>query len=418
MKPAASDPAPIPEGTIGYLVPEFPGQTHAFFWREVKAMEDAGARVVLFSTSRPAAGACPHGFAADARSRTAYVYPPRALPALRVLAGRPLRAARAIGYILGLRETPFPRRLRLLGLVGCAADLFDHARDKQVLHLHIHSCADAAHLGALLTILRGPSYSLTLHGDLPVYGTDHAAKMRHACFVSAVTRQLKEQIHGVLPGIKVPVIRMGVDIDEFRPAPRGETAPVEILSVSRLNPTKGHVHYLRALARLSVADVTFRYRIAGSGPAEQRISDSIVELGLAERVEMLGSVSQHDVLALLRDSDIFVLSSFGKGEAAPVAVMEAMACGLAVICSRIGGTEDMIDDGVDGILIAQQDEDALAEATGSLIAHPELRKRLGESARVRARSEFDYRINAAKLLDEILACMVGSRTESAEGRTM
>jgi glycosyltransferase involved in cell wall biosynthesis len=107
------------------------------------------------------------------------------------------------------------------------------------------------------------------------------------------------------------------------------------------------------------------------------------------------------VLKRLKESDVFVLPSFGLGEAAPVSVMEAMACGLPVVCSIIGGTPDMITNGKDGILVEQKDVDGLYSAFKMLLEDVEKRRKLGKEARLRALEAFDYRINAGKLLERI-----------------
>ena len=118
---------------------------------------------------------------------------------------------------------------------------------------------------------------------------------------------------------------------------------------------------------------------------------------------MTGTMSEAAVLELLQQADAFVLPSVGLGEAAPVSVMEAMACGLPVICSIIGGTPDMIRTGVDGLLIKQADEAALAEAMVLLAENVEERRRLGQAARERAVQFFDSRATARRLLEAIQA---------------
>lgn len=392
---------------IGYLVPEFPSQTHAFFWREVTALEEAGIPVHLMSTTRPPPDSCPHDFASTARARTEYLYPPRFAAMFARLASRPRRAARAIGYILGLRETPFAGRLRLLGLVPTSMGLVLTMQRNGIGHVHIHSCANAAHLGALGHILGGLDYSLTLHGDMQVYGTDHAAKMRRARFVSAVTRPLSESLQEEIGKCRpYPVIWMGVDTDRFHPDPNrpayDPSAPLRVLTVARLNAKKGHVFFLRAMAKLREEGVDILYRIAGEGPARPEIEAEIRELGLGDRVSLLGSVSEDRVIELLHESDLAALTSFGKGEAAPVSVMEAMACGVPCIVSIIGGTPDMITHGTDGMLVAQKDTDALADALRTLSADPEFLARMSRNARATAEAEFDHRRNALKLHEAIV----------------
>ncbi|MFD2858350.1 hypothetical protein ACFSZS_31320 [Seohaeicola zhoushanensis] len=242
--------APLP---IGYLVPEFPGQTHAFFWRELSAIEESGVPVEVFSTRRPAPGSCPHGFAEAAAARTTYLFPPRGGAVAGFLAARPALLARAMAYVAGLTQTPAAQRAKLMALIASAADLVLHCRARGIDHVHIHSCANAAHVGALANILGGISYSLTLHGDLPVYGTDHGAKMARARFVSAVTAPLQASLRREIGGnLRFPVIWMGVDTARFRPAPvpRAPGGPFEVVSIARLNFTKGHRFFLRAMAKL------------------------------------------------------------------------------------------------------------------------------------------------------------------------
>lgn len=391
----------MPTGPIGYLVPEFPGQTHAFFWREVAAIEEAGTPVRIYSTKRPGREACPHAFAAEAMRRTTYVFPPRAGASLSGMLLHPIRTMRAIRYLARLTETPVRERLKLMGLVASAATLVADARRAGVRHLHVHSCANAAHLGALSRILGDLPYSLTLHGDLSVYGANHAAKMRGASFVAAVTRHLALQIKAVSPATEAPVIWMGVDCTRFLPRDRPMNPIFTVASVARLNRAKGHRFFLQAMALLRDEGLSLRYLIAGSGPEEAAIQAEVARLGLQDQVQMLGAMDETRVLELLGQVDALALTSIGKGEAAPVAVMEAMSCGLPVICSIIGGTPDMITDGVDGFLVEQEDVAAIANRLKRLIKDRRLASQLGQAARAKALSHFDHRTNAAKLVKQI-----------------
>lgn len=386
---------------IAYLVPEFPQQTHAFFWREIAAIEDAGAQVALFSTRRPPLDACPHPFRDEARARTQYLFPPRPGPAA-ALALRPVALARATAYVAGLRQTPARGRARLVALIPSAADLAQACRAVSARHLHVHSCADAAHLAVLAHRLGGPGYSLTLHGDLDVYGTDHAAKMGAARFVSTVTGALAAQVAGVAPGVPNPVIWMGVDTDRFRPrAGSPPDRPFTVVTVARLAQVKGHRFLLRALARLRAEGRALSCVIAGDGPDRDAILAEIAALSLGDCTRLTGAVAEDGVRDLLHGADALALTSIGQGEAAPVAVMEAMACGLPVVASVIGGTPDMIRDGHDGLLVPQQDVEAIVGALRGLMDDPARRAAIGRAARARAVEAFDHHANALKLLERI-----------------
>lgn len=388
---------------IGYLVPDFPGQTHAFFWGEVGAIEEAGATVKLYSTRRPPSNTCPHAFASEAIRRTTYLFPPAIGSSLVRILLHPVRTIRAIGYIAKLRETPIGQRLKLIALVPSASMLVEDARRSGVRHLHIHSCANAAHLGALAQILGNLPYSLTLHGDLTVYGVDHLAKMKGATFVAAVTRPLALQIKEVSPDIEAPVIWMGVDCDRFVPTTRPKNAIFTVTTIARLNHMKGHRFFLQAMALLREKGIFLNYRIVGDGAEKKAIEAEIARLGLQAQVQMLGALDEVKVLELLGQVDALALTSIGKGEAAPVAVMEAMSCGLPVICSYIGGTPDMINDGVNGFLVKQEDIEDIAKKLEQLVTNSELSMRMGQAARITAVDQFERYSNAIKLLNRIAA---------------
>lgn len=391
-----------------YLVPEFPSQTHAFFWREALALRGLGLEVVFVSTSRPSAGEQVHSFVASAKGETRYVVPPGVGTVCRLLL-RPDRLFSALRYVLGLKATGWKDRLKVLAGASSAYELV--LMSGRGDHVHIHSCANAAHLGAMAYVMGGPTYSLTLHGDLSVYGVDHEMKALDALLMTAVTRPLTDQLREIgVPDEKIEMITMGVDTRQFsmREPVAHRPGCLRVVTVARLNPTKGHRYLLEAIRALVDEGYDIRYRVAGEGPARSEIEEAVVRLGLGDRVDLLGAVSQERVAEELSEADAFVLPSFGKGEAAPVSVMEAMARGVPVVVSRIGGTPDMIEDGVDGLLCDQKDVSGLAGSLRRLADEPGLGLSLARSARERVLREFDDRVLAQRLRDAIAARLEGA----------
>lgn len=394
--------------SIGILIPEFPSQTHSFFWREIVALRTAGANIELLSTRRPPDNACRHDFAPAAREETHYLYPPRWLRAAGALLRRPSAALRAVRYVRGLERTTLRNRLRHLGLMLCAADLLDFARERGVEHVHAHSCADAAHVAAICHVLGGPSYSLTLHGDLSVYGRDHASKMAAATFVFCDGPHLVDQI---VRGAGVPPARvasnwMGVDTARFTDggrARRSSDGRLRVVTVARLDECKGHRFALEAIRAVLDQGVDIDYTLVGEGSHRAVIEAEIERLGLADRVTLLGTRGERDVLDILQTADAFVLPSVGLGEACGVAAMEAMSCGLPVVCSRIGAMPVVVDDGSAGMLVNQADVAELTTAFIVLATNPALRHQLGARARSRAVAEFDVHATAGRLLRAIMA---------------
>ncbi len=389
---------------LGIFIPEFPAQTHAFFWREMRAIEGMGASVFIVSTKSPKDGSCKHEFVDEASERTKYVFPPTFAGVLHGLLSSILNLYRIAYYIIGLKESSFSERLKVAGMVFCALELVAYARRSKLEHVHVHSCAHAAHIVAMAYLLGGPPYSLHLHGDLPVYGKDHSSKMQHATFVAAAAAPMERQVVDIvgLPEDRVCTCWMGVDTDRLVPPPnRRPSNTLRLVTVARLNRTKGHESVLRAMAQLVQEGQDIKYAIVGTGPYESELKGIVIELGLEDRVEFTGTLGEAEVMAVLYRSDVFVLASVGLGEASPVAVMEAMSTGMPVICSLIGGTAQMITNGADGFLVAQHDVDGIATHLRSLATSESLRTRLGTAARLRAVDTFDVRRTSAKLIKQI-----------------
>ncbi len=385
---------------LGYLIPEFPGQTHIFFWREAQALHRLGFEVEWYSTRRPLQP-CRHRFAEKLAAQTLYVFPPKLTPTLRFLMRHPSFLFHGLTYLASLPDTHLTRKLQLTGLIFCAAYLCADMKAKGITHIHAHSCGDAAHLLAIASFAPGVSYSLSLHGDLPVYGTAHQAKFARARFVAVVTAllqlQVKEFCH--LPQDRLPLIRMGVDTQRFVPKPQSPRTVFELITVARLVACKGHRFALEALAVLRREGFKLRYTIVGDGEFKAEIEADIQRLSLQNDVRMLGTASEEQVIAALQEADAFILPSVGFGEAAPVSVMEAMSCGLPVISSLIGGTPELITDGHDGFLVAQGDSSAIRRALLRLLQDEELRGLLGRQARETAVQKFASELFARRFAE-------------------
>jgi colanic acid/amylovoran biosynthesis glycosyltransferase len=207
---------------IGYLVPEFPGQTHTFFWREVKALEAKGIEVDFVSTRRPASVLISHTWAALATKRTVYLSPLglRGVIAVigQILSAGPSGWYRCARAITRARDDSFAAKVRLLALLLVGAKLAWLARRRGWRHVHVHSCGDSANAALFAHLLLGVRYSLTLHSPLPFFGANQAQKWRHANFVLCVARALYQEAAEILGAdfpAAVEIVPMGVDIDGF-----------------------------------------------------------------------------------------------------------------------------------------------------------------------------------------------------------
>jgi len=198
----------------------------------------------------------------------------------------------------------------------------------------------------------------------------------------AAASQLK--LEGV-PGSRICHIANGLDLKAYASRP-SFTGPLTVTTVAHLRPGKGIDVLLEAAAVLlrRVPNVTFR--IAGDGSLRQELEGRSGSLGVTGRVQFLGHAT--DVPALLRTSSIFAFPSLM--EASPNAVIEAMAAGLAVVASNVGGIPEVVRHEYNGLLVPPSDAGALAAALERLITHPGLAERLGDEARETVARRFSF----------------------------
>lgn len=183
------------------------------------------------------------------------------------------------------------------------------------------------------------------------------------------------------PG-RTAVIHNAVDVDRALLARHDAEVPT-IVTVGRLHEPKDTLTLARALARLEPG--SFRALIVGDGPDREAIAAELSRSGLDGAVTIAGE--RGDVPELLAAADVFVLSS--RSECMPISILEAMAAGLPVVSSRVGGTAEAVADGETGLLVAPGSPEALGAALETLVGDRGLRVRMGAAGRERARTRFD-----------------------------
>jgi colanic acid/amylovoran biosynthesis glycosyltransferase len=400
---------------IGYLVPEFPGQTHAFFWREVHALEGRGIEVDLVSTRRPDAGLISQPWADSAMRRTTYLAPMGVAGVLggaaQILAAGPSGWWRMARAIAGACDVSPRERLHLIAMGVVGARLAGLAWRRGWRHLHVHSCGDSANAALFANLLGGARYGLTLHGPLSFFGPNQRQKWRHADFAFCVARALREEAGAALgsdlPAV-VEVVPMGVDVDGFARAsdyqPWNGQGACTIFSCGRLNPGKGQDDLIRAVAHLQGMGLPVRLRIAGeddtrAGDCRLGLERLIADLGLDDEVRLLGAVGEDEVRNELQKANLFALAS--HEEALGVATMEAMAMSLPVVVTGVGGVPELVGDGVEGLLVPARAPRAMAEAIARVMHDPALAVRMGRAGRAKVAQGF-HSSRSAELMVRLL----------------
>jgi glycosyltransferase involved in cell wall biosynthesis len=176
----------------------------------------------------------------------------------------------------------------------------------------------------------------------------------------------------------IQCIPNGVDLERFYPGPVGdERQDQTVICVSKLRYEKGIDVLLQAWHLVHKQVPQARLVIVGSGPIQSQLERMARELGIEESVEFAGL--QSDVPAQLRCGSIGVLPS--RWEGMPNALLEAMACGLACVATRVSGSEDVIQPGMNGLLVEPEDYQGMAEALLTLLNHPDAVRQYGQAAR-------------------------------------
>jgi sugar transferase (PEP-CTERM/EpsH1 system associated) len=195
-----------------------------------------------------------------------------------------------------------------------------------------------------------------------------------------------------IPPAKLVVIPNGVPLEDFQPGDRSRARvelgiPLRAVvagTVGRLQPVKGTSYLLEAWALLASDHPDAILLLVGGGPQQAALERMSRRLGISERVRFLGD--RADVPDLLRGMDVFALPSVWEGM--PNAVLEAMAVGLPVVATAVGGTPEVVVDGVTGLLVPSGDSDALAQSIARLLCDPDLRYKMGQAGRERVVNHF------------------------------
>jgi glycosyltransferase involved in cell wall biosynthesis len=204
------------------------------------------------------------------------------------------------------------------------------------------------------------------------------------------------------------VVPSGIDLNRFsqaringRQVPEWFGCPSDAIivgSVGWLTDVKGHRYLLEAAQKITQTCPDLHIVIVGSGNQHDALRQQATQLGLEASVHLLGH--RDDIETCLAGFDLFVLPSSNEGMGR--ALIEAMAAGLPVIATKVGGIPALVNHGVNGLLVPSGDAQALADALRSILEHPDMARKLGEAARqsIGARFGTSYMVQAIETLYE------------------
>ena len=279
---------------------------------------------------------------------------------------------------------------------ACARSLAAAFRRHRIEIAHSHEFSMAVY-GAWASWLAGVPHLVTMHGSRYYAGRlQRRVALRSALAVSkrtiAVSTGLAEHMSRDLwiPRARIAMVSNGVR--RAQPAPKtlreqlGLSADDRLLvAVGNLYPVKGHCHLIEAIALLAPSHPRLHLAICGRGDLADSLAAQARENGVAPRVHLLGLRS--DVAAIVAEADIFVMPSLSEG--LPLALLEAMVAGCAIVASAVGEMGAALDHGAAGVLVPPGDPRALAVAIERLLNDPQLARTLGGRAAVKAAAEYE-----------------------------
>ncbi|MCY7392958.1 MAG: glycosyltransferase family 4 protein [Leptolyngbyaceae cyanobacterium CAN_BIN12] len=374
-----------------------------------------GVQVDIISTQLPAPSLMSHTWTTEAQHRTVYLTPLTLRSiwsiGLTLLQGGSKSWITCLQTIQRAKGLSVSERLRLLAFILVGAEVSSIAKRQNWQHLHVHSCANSANVALFASLISGLPYSITLHGSLGDYGSNQEQKWSKAKFGIVITKKLYEEVHQLLAGNlppQVAIAPMGVNTFVFQRThpyqPWDQQTACRIFTCGRLNFCKGHADLIEAIALLRQQGIPATLEIAGEdeqgGTGYRKELESLVQrLNLTDSVRLLGATSEQTIKTSLENAHVFALASLH--EPLGVAIMEAMAMEVPVIVTGSGGVKELIEQGVDGLLVEPQAPQQLADTILKLLHDRQLAQKLGTAGRVKVIQHFHSKRSAETLADLI-----------------
>lgn len=404
---------------IAYLLRSYPRLSQTFVLHEILALEQLGVPLHLFAMTNPHEPIV-QAQVAEVQAPVTYLetthaqhWLERVLDHLLLFLRVPWRYCRTLWYIWRHSDcdegyTTASRYACFQQAVSLARRLRRQPADQRIDHLHAHFAHDPTLIAQLVYLLIRLPFSFTAHArdlyQIPpsvLLERVAAAKLVVTCCGANLT-----YLKTVLPAqlwSKLHLIHHGVNLSLFQPAEHQApaAAPPLILAVGRLVTKKGFADLIQACALLKQAGYSFRCLIYGEGPLHDELAAQITHLGLAHEVTLPGACTQQALASVMQQADIFALTPCitedGDRDGVPNVLVEAMACALPVVSTAVGGIPELVTPGVNGLLTAPHDTEAIAAALARLLNDHGLRERLGAAAHTTVTTLFNLQTAAQRL---------------------
>ncbi len=393
--------------SVAYVFGRHPILSETFIRREIAALKRAGISIqVVADEPDPASAATDESLT---HNETTYLFPmdsDRRSRFTRTLIRRnPLRVLNVFLYVVFSRYGSYKNWQEDISVSRHAIYLANVLEEKGITHVHAPWANYHAFLGMLAARLMGVTYSVHVRAN-EFHRTSSnyllSAKLRNSVFSVTNSHYNWVRLRPLLGRrrAKAPhIIYNGLDLSEFNVGKKSADGPLRVLAIGRLVEMKGFDYLLRACAILRERGVDFRCDIIG-GAHESLDANAPLELkklhrrlDLSHIVQFLGGQPFHVIMRSYAKADIVVLpcvvASDGSRDITPNVLLEAMALERVVVSTPIGAIPEIIDNGINGMIVPPRDEDSLANVLEELASNEALRRQLGRAARKKVEERFD-----------------------------
>lgn len=299
--------------------------------------------------------------------------------------------AGTVAAFLLLLRSPSPNVfLRNLAAFPKALWLARLARTWQADHIHAHWAGPPSTVALIASRLSKVPWSFTAHlADIQARNLLYE-KSSSAVFVRFIAHAMQDLMRACAPGVdesKWIVLRLGIDIPPARPGPPPSNDPPIVLFAARFDPEKRHADLLEAVATLCLGGERLELWLAGSGRLLPAAQEQAASLGIESAVRFLGYVPNAEILEWLEMGRVDVVALPSDWEGIPVSLIEALAHGIPVAATDVGGVSELVGEGC-GLLVPEGDRVALADAIRRLLHSAQLREDVSRAGRARVEREF------------------------------
>lgn len=386
---------------VAYVLKRYPRFSETFIVNEILALERQGVEVEIFAC-KPATEGCFHSNLALVKANVTYLSAsPHKLSSfldtLRNASSQLTRFHAGFSRMLGEDTETIEQGLRVaLALQHKSVDI-----------VHAHFATKAASIALIASNLTDTAFTFTAHAkDIyheSVSQTDLKRKILAAKRVITVSDYNVRHLAHVMPAAKDKYQRIynGMNLaDLVYHAP--DPSSHRIVSVGRLVAKKGLHLLIDAVAALRSRFPQLHCDIVGDGPLKEQLQQQVESLGLQNAVNFHGLLPQHRVHALVAGATLFaapcVVSADGDRDGLPTVLAESMALGTPVVATDVTGIPELVRHARTGLIVPQNDSQALADAIASVISTPSLRDQLSRAGRQRVETTFDIDQNCTHLI--------------------